>query len=317
MKWLTAAQLWKSISHAWSLLFTSISASPTNETRRPHLVITVHGIRTHGAWQEELERLLPSGYDVVHYKYGYFSAVAFVFPLTRWIVTRSFRKALCVCIADRPSERLSIIAHSFGTHLVANGLLGIPKRTRPAVHNLILAGSVLKPGFSWGSLIGQNGVHRIINDCGTKDTILLLNQLCVPFMGMAGRVGFAGILDRRQLVNRWFAFGHSGYFEDVDQPNSFMERWWVPLLTSDAPPEAHDERKSLTSLGGLGMFLANNCEPIKLALYIAPIVLGVSYVSSLFRRLDEQDLQVHEAVSKSAIANAATERERARTLLEA
>ena len=51
------------------------------------LVVTVHGIRTFGGWQEKLEGLLASRdsersekVEVYNYKYGYFSVLAFVFP---------------------------------------------------------------------------------------------------------------------------------------------------------------------------------------------------------------------------------------------
>lgn len=52
---------------------------------------------------------------------------------------------------------------------------------------MILAGSVLKPGFPWKDLVGES-VHRVVNECGIRDNVLLLllNQLAVLFTGMAG-----------------------------------------------------------------------------------------------------------------------------------
>lgn len=51
---------------------------------------------------------------------------------------------------------------------------------------MILAGSVLKPGFLWKDLVGES-VHRVVNECGIRDNVLLLlNQLAVLFTGMAG-----------------------------------------------------------------------------------------------------------------------------------
>ena len=85
------------------------------------IVVTVHGIRTFGQWQERLEALTPpeAGIEFNHYHYGYFSVVAFISPLLRWLVTRSFRKALLAVAAKNPEARLDIVAHSFGTHLAA------------------------------------------------------------------------------------------------------------------------------------------------------------------------------------------------------
>src|SRR5690242_10798875 len=116
------------------------------------LIITVHGIRTFGNWQERLEALVHErepGARVQHYKYGYFSSIAFMLPFLRWWVTRGFRRALAATCASSGSDRIEIVAHSFGTHLVAWGLHGIPRERRPKIDTLILAGSVLKPTFPW------------------------------------------------------------------------------------------------------------------------------------------------------------------------
>src|SRR5206468_4064169 len=144
-----------------------------------HLVITVHGIRTFGLWQERLEELLKlaamekavaTRVDVFNYKYGYFSIVAFLIPFLRWLVTRRFRRDMLEVVERGNWARIDIVAHSFGTHLVAWGLYGIRPERRPKIHTIVLAASVLKPGFPWRDLMG-NCVHRVVNDCGTKDWI--------------------------------------------------------------------------------------------------------------------------------------------------
>ena len=68
-------------------------------------------------------------------------------------------------------------------------------------------------GFPWRELMDVGAAFRVINDCGIKDSVLVLNQFLVLFTGMAGRVGFVGMSDRKRFINRFFAFGHSGYFE--------------------------------------------------------------------------------------------------------
>ena len=73
-----------------------------------HLVVTVHGIRTFGGWQERLEALLTqadqSGTTVLNYRYGYFSVLAFLMPPLRWL---GVRKTLT-------PEQKSQAAESFG-----------------------------------------------------------------------------------------------------------------------------------------------------------------------------------------------------------
>src|SRR5690348_8525300 len=135
-----------------------------------HIVITVHGIRTYGQWQERLEALVKKEAGatyVYNYKYGYFSILAFLVPFTRWLITRRFRQWLVNLLKQYPRDsRLDIVAHSFGTHLVGWGLHGIPKTARPRLHTLILAGSVLKTAFRWDDLMDDKTVTRLVNDCG-------------------------------------------------------------------------------------------------------------------------------------------------------
>src|ERR1041385_1043616 len=94
--------------------------SVTGERR--HLVVTVHGIRTFGQWQERLESLLRQRDPNIrgfHFKYGYFSTLAFMIPVFRWFVTQKFRRYLQAAIRDGDWHRVDVVAHSFGTHLAA------------------------------------------------------------------------------------------------------------------------------------------------------------------------------------------------------
>ena len=235
-----------------------------------HLVITVHGIRTFGQWQERLERLVRSSdskVKVYNYYYGYFSIIAFLVPVLRWLVTRRFRRALLDETREQRWDRIDVVAHSFGTHLVAWGLYGIPSAKRPKIHTIIFAGSVLKPGFPWRDVMGR-GVSRLVNDCGIRDRVLVLNQLFVLFSGMAGRVGFTGMTSER-FTNRYFDSGHSGYFiKDSEFYDDFMRDKWVPLLTSDDPHEEFDERKRPNAIEGFLIWALNNAEPIKVTAYL-------------------------------------------------
>jgi WD40 repeat protein len=240
-----------------------------------HLIVTVHGIRTFGSWQERLDALLSAGHSdrdltIINYKFGYFSVLAFLFPPLRWLVVRRFRYYLLDITSTMSWNRIDLICHSFGTHIIAWALYGIPVNSRPEINSIIFAASVLKSNFPWQSLIGH-GVHRVINDCGTRDVVLILNQVVVLFTGMAGRLGFNGGTGR-SLRNRFFQYGHSAYFLTKGKPDdSFMQRYWVPLLVSDISPEPVDFREQ-GALSGIELTLLNNAEPIKLVVYLAPFV---------------------------------------------
>jgi tetratricopeptide (TPR) repeat protein len=243
-----------------------------------HLVITVHGIRTAGDWQALLEKMLKEdrseAIEVVPYKYNYFSALAFLFPLLRWIAARRFRARLLSELEKHPDARVDIVAHSFGTYLVGQAIRSIPRPR--GIHTIILAGSVLKPSFPWHLYARAGQVGRVVNECGIKDSILVLSQGFVLGMGMAGRVGFIGLMDE-QLVNRYHPFGHSGYFlHDGHLCGDFMRARWLPLLTGAAPPARMDARRPLNPVRGAIEFLLNNAEFLKIA--AAVLVLTLIYM---------------------------------------
>ena len=182
-----------------------------------HLIVTVHGIRTYGYWQERLEQLVaaePSDHDVefVNYKFGYFSAISFAIPFLRWLLVRTFRRDLLRLFAARPRARIDLVGHSFGTHVIAWAVAALAVDTKISINTIIMSGSVLRSAFPWHEYLGSR-VSRVINDCGSKDAVLLMSQFLVFFTGMAGRTGFSGATGAK-FRNRYSPFGHSGYFLD-------------------------------------------------------------------------------------------------------
>ena len=172
-----------------------------------HIVVTVHAIRTYGEWQGRLEELVaerlrdspPAARPLFcHYRYGFFSLLAFYFAPTRWLQVRRFRTDLERLIGRYPAvERIDIFAHSFGTYLASWALGAKPRsKTLPRVANLVLAGSVLRRTHPWLDWIDRR-VSRVVNECGDLDHVLLLNQLVVPFAGAGGLLGFPDIRDAR------------------------------------------------------------------------------------------------------------------------
>ena len=274
-----------------------------------HLVITVHGIRTFGQWQERLEVLVTDSSDedieFTKIDYGYFSVIAFFIPFVRWLATRRIKRLLLETLTERSWRRIDIVAHSFGTHLVSWSLKSLCRshRGKFRIHTLILAGSVLRPWFRWQPLIDgdDRSVDRVVNDCGTKDLILVLSQIAILLTGMAGRIGFRGRI-RNQLRNRYFRMGHSGYFVTDGQPNEFMSKWWLALITQDQEVAPHDERPSDT-LSGLQTWLLQFAEPIKFSVYAAGIFILVQQSMNLLTEARhahlDRILEVHDSFWKN------------------
>jgi CheY-like chemotaxis protein len=248
-----------------------------------HVLVTVHGIRTFGGWQSRLAKIVRDvepNCEIRSFSFNYFSALAFWFPPTRWLVVRRFARALDHLAASGSPDRLDIVAHSFGTHVVAWGL----RRTRRPlrVHTLILSGSVLRASHFWEDLIPAR-VGRLVNECGHRDSILILSQAFVPLTGMAGRVGFVGLLGP-EIQNRYFEFGHSGYFEGADgkPDDGFMREHWLPLLTGDGPVPTIDRRGEATPLTGIQLTLLQWLDPVKMAVVWGMVALAFLFLVGLW-----------------------------------
>jgi hypothetical protein len=197
--------------------------------------MTVHGIRTYGSWQERLEQIVSverreHKIEFVNYKFGYFSMLSFIIPFARWLVVRKFRRELVRLCTSTPRTRIDLVGHSFGTHVIAWAIAGLTISDKFQINTVILAGSVLKSDFAWHRYLGSR-IHRVVNDCGSGDSVLLLSQYLVFNTGMAGRRGFIGATGNT-LRNRFSEFGHSGYFVDRQKKpiNDYLKEYWVPLL---------------------------------------------------------------------------------------
>ncbi len=246
-----------------------------------HLIITAHGIRTYGDWQERLENLTrearpqnPPEHMVL--KYGFFSFLQYVIPPLRWVKVSLFCRELRHKLQSKSWDRIDIVGHSFGTYIIAYGLrkLAQDHSLKFKVNVVIFAGSVLRDNFPWQPLLNKH-VSRLVNDCGTKDNVLLLNQLFVLFAGLAGRFGFSGGLGNN-FRNRMFPFSHSGYFEahprlSYADKDDFMRMQWLPLLLGEGPiPPTVPVTPTVTD--GIRDFVFRNMEPIKLAIWLIPLL---------------------------------------------
>lgn len=277
------------------------SSSEERASQPCHLVVTVHGIRTYGNWQADLKSLLEEaepGVIVLNYQYGYFSSLAFLVPPLRWLVAWRFRKFFAHAIASvPPGSRIDLVAHSFGTYLAASAVPHVPKSHR--LHTIILAGSVLRPSFPWYKYQQAGCLRRVVNECGWDDTVLVLCQSAALMMGMAGRVGFQGMVGG-QFLNRYYRFGHGGYF---DREHRLMRENWLPILTTDAPIPAIDHRPRLTHLGGARLFLLNNLQFIKVAAFAALLLAIILIPVDWMRKADYQQ-RVERFAHIARLANA-------------
>jgi WD40 repeat protein len=257
---------------------------------RRHLILTVHGIRTYGQWQERLQALVrkksggSDGLETIvfwHYKYGFLTVFTFLIPFLRNLMVRKFKACLIDLLEEVRPNRVDVIAHSFGAYLVIKAIEQIAPAARIHIHTVILAGSVVSPDHNAIELVGdRKPIGRLVNDCGTSDAVLLLTLLVLG-VGMSGRLGLLGIKDESHLTDRYFPFGHGGYFQPSEwgDADAFMERWWLPLLLQEQAADPYDIRPARASWPDRVLYLlgANNASTTLSIYAVIGVLLGGSF----------------------------------------
>jgi hypothetical protein len=201
-----------------------------NETR-PKLVISIYGILTRGAWQKKVNSELQSrGFRHELLDYGFFMKL--LMPWARAQKIDWFRVEYEKLVKE-PAIIPSVIAHSFGTYIVANA---IEKYAEIRFDRVIFCGSIVRKDFEWDSLVRTGRVGAILNECGGKDIWVKLAEWSIPNAGASGSSGFncSGPGFYQRVRSR---FRHSDYFYPLNYTNN-----WVPFLSGAVPSELAVER---------------------------------------------------------------------------
>lgn len=178
-------------------------------------VIVIHGMNSRAKWQEafswEIANRLSYSAPVLIYKYGWATIDVFA----RWLHERLARRLgerMRIAIAEAQKSRLpdrpDIIAHSFGTLLLAR-VLENPEFADLTFGRIITAASIVRPDYDWDRLIQQGRVEAVLNHVGGQDRAVPFAQYAIPGAGPGGAVGY---LAESTLNVRADGYGHSGFF---------------------------------------------------------------------------------------------------------
>lgn len=187
-----------------------------------HVVLLVHGIRDFALWQSIMRSALEAeGFKVEATNYGRLSLVEFLVPFASFFRKRAAAK-ICnqirIVKQNNPNAHIFVIAHSFGTYVVAQIM---QNEFDIKFHKVIFCGSVVAYHFPFEQLQSRFD-QPIINEVGTKDIWPAIAESLTTGYGSAGTYGF-----RRPLVrDRWHAGARHGYFLNAE----FCNRYWVPVL---------------------------------------------------------------------------------------
>ena len=204
---------------------TANPSNPNTERKRSvHLVVLIHGIRDFGEWQDlvktHLQRL--DGIIVEPLGYDYYDPLRFLIPAffqrrSQAIIADSIRIKKNLLEREFDGVRTSVIAHSFGTHVI---IAILENNADIHLENLILCGSVLPRLYDFKNVSGRVS-GKIINEVGCRDIWPVMAKIATFGYGTAGTFGF----QRSGPENRYHDFRHGDYFSA-----SFIERNWVTLF---------------------------------------------------------------------------------------
>ncbi|HYN82314.1 MAG TPA: hypothetical protein VES88_12490 [Gemmatimonadaceae bacterium] len=266
-----------------------------SRSRDVQWVVTIHGMNTRGGWQQEFAWQLAQVYGysvpVAVYKYGRI-AVSPLLQFRQW----KYRDRLIAELRRLQRKRADhmrtgppdVIAHSFGTWLLAQALL---KDENLVVGRIILTGSIVRPDFNWRALIDASRVEAVLCHSGGRDRWVRAAQFGIPMSGPSGHRGFN---DRTSVAHvHEPEFSHSDFFDERDLSRS-LNGVWASFLTVpqaeiallNSPPEQRESWRPSR--------LRNATPFLKVVLLgIGGILIGVVIVALLLGVRDLTGYSVH------------------------
>jgi hypothetical protein len=213
-----------------------VAAYHTRTSADVKVVISLHGITTRGEWQKDLTPwMCLQGWIHMPLDYGYFpksliDIATFLRGRTREHLLQKLRKMYKDIIHDKALSRYSrhivVIAHSFGTKIVADGLSRYGHLLN--FERFIFCGSIVSADYNWGTHLVAGQVSGVLNEYGSLD-FWTRTFSKVRGQPIAGVVGFTG--SPPAVVNRQRQVTHSDWFNRLQ-----FEHVWVPYLKTGLPP---------------------------------------------------------------------------------
>lgn len=199
-------------------------------SRKPRIVVTIHGIQTTGKWQKGITpHLAAHGLVPYHLDYGWFDFLRFLIPYFRNKQIQSIRNELRDLVHHTGVRRVSVIAHSFGTLLAMESL--VRENGGLKFDRVVLTGSIVPTDFDWQSNLKQRRVMAVRNERATGDWVVSLA---------------AGVSKHMHWLSRLNA-GASGR-------NGFEQKY--PTLIDEAIDGDHSETHNVTKFERWARFMA-------------------------------------------------------------
>jgi len=198
-------------------------APPTIEVAPRPVIISLHGIRTAGAWQKALATpIAAAGGIPVALDFGYFGAMKLLSSSARDERVKWLRDEVGRIRSRFPDAPMSIVAHSFGSYITAALL-----ESHPSVcfDTVIFSGSIVRNDFPWAHMLDSYRVGFMANYIGRNDPWPRVAKWFVGGAGDSGRVGFSA-QHPALYQHASDLYEHSDYFSEP----TFTQYWLATLI---------------------------------------------------------------------------------------
>jgi pimeloyl-ACP methyl ester carboxylesterase len=187
-----------------------------------HVVVVIHGIRDFALWQTNVRQALEAGgLKIELTNFMRLDLVRFLVPLPlfREAAIQKIWKQIEDIRLIYPNARISLIAHSFGTYILAEILR---REFTFKAHRVIFCGSVVRYDFPFEQ-VKERFESPILNEVGTRDVWPAIAESVTWGYGSAGTYGFR----RPRVRDRW----HNGKNHSAFLNAEFCRKFWLPFLS--------------------------------------------------------------------------------------
>ena len=200
------------------------------------VLVSIHGLLSRAEWNMEIAPIASNqGWIVAPCVYDTNTPDLLFNSRKRNKVVEEFREWI-YDIQKRFDNKISIIAHSFGSYIVGAYLTGFDNEECPPVcfNSIILTGSILNPEFDWEKYRGLS-VGKVYNTIAPNDEYVkfLPNADWKKLIGMSklfGRSGVEGFNNESQMLVQSSneIFTHTNTIK-----RDILETKWLPFLNAN------------------------------------------------------------------------------------
>jgi hypothetical protein len=232
-----SADKWKIIHYPDETTYEIIKRAYINRHHIDHyrpngIVVTIHGLLSNAKWNADIAPIVSSqNWIFAPYLYEGNDAQLLIDPKKRRNVVENFRDWI-YDMQKRYQFPISVIAHSFGTYIIASYLNAFSDSFSPVQFNcIILTGSILNVEFDWEKKRGIK-VARVLNEIAKNDQ-WVKHMPNIKWLDKDELFGNSGVYGFKKKTDILLEKSNDIFDHNNVIKRDVIERHWVPYLMAN------------------------------------------------------------------------------------